>query len=144
MPPSAMTGTSCGAAARAQSSIAVIIGTPMPATTRVVQIEPAPMPTFTASTPSVDQRLGRLAGGDVAGDEVDVGELPAHAACTMSSTPCEWPCAVSTTSTSTCAATSASARSIVSLPTPTAAPHAQPAERVLARVRVLDRPSGCP
>jgi hypothetical protein len=29
----------------------VIIGTPMPATMRVVQIEPAPMPTFTASTP---------------------------------------------------------------------------------------------
>ena len=52
MPPSAMTGTSCGAAARAHSAIAVIIGTPMPATTRVVQIEPAPMPTLTASTPS--------------------------------------------------------------------------------------------
>ena len=51
MPPSAMTGTSCGAAARAHSMIAVIIGTPMPATTRVVQIEPAPMPTLTASTP---------------------------------------------------------------------------------------------
>ena len=33
----------------------------------------------------------------------------------MSSTPCEWPCAVSTTSTSTLAATSASARSSVSL-----------------------------
>ena len=31
--------------------IDVIIGTPMPAITRVVQIEPAPMPTFTASTP---------------------------------------------------------------------------------------------
>ena len=29
----------------------MIIGTPMPATTRVVQIEPAPMPTLTASTP---------------------------------------------------------------------------------------------
>ena len=51
MPPSAMIGTSCACAARAQSVIAVIIGTPMPATMRVVQIEPAPMPTFTASTP---------------------------------------------------------------------------------------------
>ena len=51
MPPSAMIGTLCGAAARAHSAIAVIIGTPMPATTRVVQIEPAPMPTLTASTP---------------------------------------------------------------------------------------------
>ena len=61
MPPSAMIGTLCGAAARAHSAIAVIIGTPMPATTRVVQIEPAPMPTLTASTPQLDQRLGRLA-----------------------------------------------------------------------------------
>ena len=39
----------------------------------------------------------------------------------MSSTFCEWPCAVSTTMASTCAATSASARSIVSLAIPTAA-----------------------
>ena len=30
----------------------LIIGTPMPATTRVVQIDPPPMPTFTASTPA--------------------------------------------------------------------------------------------
>ena len=51
MPPSAMTGTSCRAAARAQSMTAVIIGTPMPAMIRVVQIDPAPMPTLTASTP---------------------------------------------------------------------------------------------
>ena len=40
-----------GSAAFAQSMIAVIIGTPMPATMRVVQIDPAPMPTLTASTP---------------------------------------------------------------------------------------------
>jgi hypothetical protein len=51
MPPSAMMGMLREAAALAQSRIAVIIGTPMPATTRVVQIEPAPIPTFTASTP---------------------------------------------------------------------------------------------
>ncbi len=41
---------------------------------------------------------------------------------TISSTPAEWPCAVSTTSTSTPAATSACARSTASGPTPTAAP----------------------
>ena len=41
---------------------------------------------------------------------------------TRSSTPCEWPWAVSTTSTSTPAATSASTRRSVSPPTPTAAP----------------------
>ena len=32
--------------------IAVICGTPTPATTRVVQIEPGPTPTFTASAPA--------------------------------------------------------------------------------------------
>ena len=32
--------------------IAVSCGTPTPATTRVVQIEPGPMPTFTASAPA--------------------------------------------------------------------------------------------
>ena len=36
----------------AQSLIAVICGTPTPATTRVVQIDPGPMPTLTASTPA--------------------------------------------------------------------------------------------
>ncbi len=42
--------------------------------------------------------------------------------CTRSSTACEWPCDVSTTSTSTPAWTSASTRSSVSPPVPTAAP----------------------
>jgi hypothetical protein len=32
--------------------MAVICGTPAPLTTRVVQMEPGPMPTFTPSTPS--------------------------------------------------------------------------------------------
>jgi len=52
MPPSAMTGTPAPRAARAHSNIAVICGTPAPLTTRVVQIEPGPMPAFTASTPA--------------------------------------------------------------------------------------------
>ena len=39
-------------AALAQSAIAVSCGTPTPATIRVVQIEPGPMPTFTASAPA--------------------------------------------------------------------------------------------
>ena len=67
-----MIGTLCGAAARAQSAIAVIIGTPMPATTRVVQIEPAPMPDLDRVDAEVDQRFGRFGGRDVAGDEIDV------------------------------------------------------------------------
>ena len=52
MPPSAITGTPASAAAVAQSNTALICGTPTPATTRVVQIEPGPMPTFTASAPA--------------------------------------------------------------------------------------------
>jgi hypothetical protein len=36
----------------AHSAIAVICGTPTPATTRVVQIEPGPMPTLTACAPA--------------------------------------------------------------------------------------------
>ncbi len=35
------------------SMIAVICGTPTPATTRVVQIDPGPTPTFTASAPAL-------------------------------------------------------------------------------------------
>lgn len=52
MPPSAITGIPCLAAAEAMSYIAVIWGTPIPATTRVVQIEPGPIPTLTASAPA--------------------------------------------------------------------------------------------
>src|SRR5688500_15809049 len=52
IPPSATIGTSWPAAARAQSRTAVTCGTPTPATTRVVQIDPGPTPTFTASAPA--------------------------------------------------------------------------------------------
>src|SRR5512147_3306160 len=52
-PPSEMTGTPYFSAARAQLSTAVICGTPTPATTRVVQMEPGPTPHFTASTPAL-------------------------------------------------------------------------------------------
>src|SRR5512146_1881033 len=52
-PPSEMIGTPYFSAARLQSSTAVICGTPTPATTRVVQIEPGPTPHFTASTPAL-------------------------------------------------------------------------------------------
>ena len=51
MPPSAMTGTPAAARPSIANWIALICGTPTPATMRVVQIEPGPMPTFTASAP---------------------------------------------------------------------------------------------
>ncbi len=53
MPPSAMTDTSNRSATSAHSAMADTWGTPTPATTRVVQIEPGPMPTFTASAPAL-------------------------------------------------------------------------------------------
>ena len=84
-------------------------GTPTPATTRVVQIEPGPDADLDRVGAGVDQRLRAGAGGDVAADDVDPvdvvlepGDHLQHAA--------EWPCAVSTMSTSTPASTSASAR----------------------------------
>ena len=52
MPPSAMIGTPVPLAAREASMMAVICGTPAPVTTRVVQIEPGPMPTLMPSMPS--------------------------------------------------------------------------------------------
>ena len=130
MPPSAISGMrSCRASAT--RSIAVTCGTPTPATTRVVQIEPGPIPTFTASAP--------LSSSASAASPVQM--LPPMTCTfgkffltqlTRSSTPCEWPCAVSTTITSTPAATSASTRRSVSPPTPTAAPTSRRVDRSLA------------
>ena len=74
MPPSAITGMSRFAAAAAHSAIDEIIGMPMPATMRVVQIDPAPMPTFTASTPIAIKRLGGFSRRHVAGDQIEIGE----------------------------------------------------------------------
>ena len=66
MPPSAMTGIAVARAASAHSAIAVICGTPTPATMRVVQMEPAPTPTLTTSAPGLDQRLRALGRDHVA------------------------------------------------------------------------------
>ena len=121
IPPSAISGTPCRCAARAHIAIAVTCGTPMPVTTRVVQIDPGPMPTLTASTPIF---IRSSAPSSVATLPATMS-TPANvflSARTVSMTPDEWPWAVSTTRTSTRASTSARARSISSGPTPTAAP----------------------
>ena len=52
IPPSAMMPTFLFFNAAAASINAVICGTPAPATILVVQIEPGPIPTFTASAPA--------------------------------------------------------------------------------------------
>jgi hypothetical protein len=75
-PPSAITGTPDLAASSAASMIAVSCGTPTPATMRVVQIEPGPMPTLTQSAPASIKRARGFGGGDIAGDDLHaVGEL---------------------------------------------------------------------
>ena len=80
IPPSAMTGICASAAAREASITAVSCGTPAPVTIRVVQIEPGPTPTFTASTPRSSRRARSGGGPDVARDELHVGELLADPA----------------------------------------------------------------
>ena len=98
--------------------MAVICGMPTPVTTRVVQMEPGPMPTFTASAPASIRARAPSA----------VPTLPAMTSIwkrflislTVRITFRLWPWAVSTTITSTSAATRRSARS--SCMTPTAAP----------------------
>ena len=119
-----MIGTSlCLARPIMPSIIAVICGTPMPATTRVVQIEPGPMPIFTPSAPAAIKAATPSA----------VATLPAIISMSLVALLCFrvfiiwitaslWPCAVSTTSTSAPAATAASARAKASLATPKAAP----------------------
>ena len=100
--------------------MAVSCGTPTPATMRVVQIEPGPMPTLMASAPA---SISALAPSPVA-------MLPATTCTsfdsrlmrvTASSTAREWPCAVSTTTRSTPASISRSVRSKPLSPTVVAA-----------------------
>ena len=52
IPPSAITGTPESLSAAATSNTAENCGNPTPATTRVVHIDPGPIPTFTASAPA--------------------------------------------------------------------------------------------
>ena len=61
IPPSAIIGILYLSATLAQSYIAVICGTPIPAITLVVQIEPGPMPTFIASLASISSFVASLA-----------------------------------------------------------------------------------
>ena len=59
--------------------MAVICGTPAPVTTRVVQIEPGPIPTLMPSAPA-RQFARAVEGPDVAGNQIDFGQLRFHRA----------------------------------------------------------------
>ncbi len=122
-PPSPITGTPAGRHAWEASQIAVTCGTPTPETTRVVQIEPGPTPTFTPSAPASTRALA----------PANVATLPPMMSTsraagsdfsrrTMSITPWVCPCAVSTMIASTPASTSIMARSQASPKKPIAAP----------------------
>ena len=50
-------------------------GTPTPAITRVVQMEPGPTPILTASAPALIRSRAPVGGGHVAGDELDLGKI---------------------------------------------------------------------
>ena len=89
--------------------MAVSCGTPTPATMRVVQIEPGPMPIFTASAPaSIRARVPSAVATLPAMICTELDSFLMRA--TLSSTRWEWPCAVSTTITSQPASISISAR----------------------------------
>src|SRR6476646_10950394 len=60
-PPSATIGTPLPSSTLAQSAIAVSCGIPEPDTMRVVQIDPGPTPTLTASTPAFSNSLAASA-----------------------------------------------------------------------------------
>ena len=120
MPPSAMMGTPYLSAISALCSMAVICGTPMPLTTRVVHMEPGPMPTFTQSAPAFIRASVPSA----------VATLPAmrptSGKCSLTRPTQRMmlalcPCAESSTRASAPAATSAPARSRMSFVTPIAA-----------------------
>ena len=87
----------------------------------------------------VDQRLGRLGGGDVAGDDRRPCSTAFLMRVTWSMTVCEWPCAVSITTQSTPASISCSARSKPWSPTVEAAATRSRPSCVLAGVGMLRR-----
>jgi len=73
MPPSAMSGMFALREAFAQLRMAVICGIPPPLITRVVQIDPGPIPDRVPACGN--QILCRLSRGNVADDQIHFGEL---------------------------------------------------------------------
>ena len=124
-PPSPITGTPAGDAAAAASWIAVICGTPTPAMTRVVQIEPGPTPTLMASAPASTSAWAPARVATLPPTTSTRSPSSCLSFATIAVTARECPCAVSTIRTSTPASTSAIERDHASSPTPTAAPQSR-------------------
>ena len=99
----------------------MICGTPTPVTIRVVQIEPGPIPTFTALAPASARAMAPSAVAILPATIGKSGYL-ARVSRTRCNTPSECPCDESIKSTSTPALTKASILSSFPGPAPTAAP----------------------
>ncbi len=117
IPPSAMTGTSCRLATSATCATAVICGIPAPVTTRVVQIDPGPMPTLIPSAKSTTAAAASRVPTFPTTTSAPVSSVMWRA---LSMTLRLWAWAQSINSTSAPASSAARARSVS--PGPTAAP----------------------
>ena len=122
-PPSAMTGRArpVSAMPATLSMMAVNWGTPKPVTTRVVQMDPGPMPTLMASAPASANSRAPSRDATLPATICASGKARRRLT-TMSMQWSAWPWAMSSTSTSTPASRSASARAMSSGLTPMAAP----------------------
>ena len=109
MPPSAIRGTPVARATSAQSRMAVSWGTPTPATRRVVQAKPGPMPTLTASAPASARSRKPSAVATLPATTSLSGQVD-FSSRTASMVWSAWPWATSTTRASTSASSSAWAR----------------------------------
>ena len=120
IPPSAITGTPEFFIAFDTSIIADNCGKPTPAITLVVQIEPGPIPTLTASAPASTKYLAASAVAIFPTITSKFGNL-FFIFFKTSTTPLVWPCAVSIIIASTSDLTNASALFKASEVTPIAA-----------------------
>ena len=93
MPPSAISGMPTSRATRRAAAIAVSCGTPTPEMTRVVQIDGRPHADLEAVGAGLGAAPARLGGGDVAGDQVDVGNAALISLHRLDDVRPEWPCA---------------------------------------------------
>ena len=100
-PPSAQTCLPSSRAAAAHSSTAENCGRPTPVIIRVVHMAPGPTPTLTMSAPASMRSRVPVGRHDVAGDDRHGRRRARGRPRSASSIRCWWPCAVSTTSTST-------------------------------------------
>ena len=121
IPPSAMIATLCFLATSYTLYIADSCGTPTPATTLVVQIEPGPTPTFSTFAPAFIKSSAASA-VTIFPPTISKSGKFCLISFILSKTPLECPCAESTAMISTPASTNAETRSMVSTPIPTPAP----------------------